>query len=1035
MEDLQDKIIELMDLFDDEEVTTADKIERPQRALDREAIDDFMKRNPQADGGMLVKPGFGGTRQGYAKSKKKVAANLPDKYGKFTGEGLKGMERVSDAILKAYADDDITYLFEKKEKNPRGLISAEDSKQGLFKRIKEDQSRIDFVVKNTGLDEDTIFDILDDRIAYLELEKERPTKPLTDKKIFLNKAEKWLMTNSKRYADPAKFEKAFIRTFGKNNLITKTIKANITDVRGKGRLGGFSDDFIKTIMATSQGVDPTKTSIAFDSRQLKEMFKTVIYNNNPNVRKRITKIFENIIPEPGSKRTPDVRKLFENDPVLKKFGLDKSIKGPIARLILNEIGEDLFTNVRNFQKPFLGTDALLNYLKDRVDPKYKEMFREASNAVKQAQKNQWPQAKKSLNLSQSIMFDHKIPKSIIEKGYADEIEYIKLNPTSEKFNATIKRSQFDQPLLNLIDEFERSKTLDAKANVVTKMNKLKNDFSKKYGGYLDEISINVDKTGKPIFTSAASPVTKKTDLVSSLGKSMTQTGEISKKQLDNLLLKLSGQIDPDCAGAIKQASKDGGRIGLKTVGSPAFCKTKARNYMSQELINGIGTQQNAKTSLIKRIIAGSANFLKQNLSPKELLKMENLIGKPALYGAAAFETGLVADDVFRKGKPLNVAAAESLFGTVLNLDANVASAKNLLESNVQLSPAAKEYAQNIIDYDRYRKNELSFPSSLIAKSMPGSDRYFKMQEDLKNKIMTTPDTGALDYQSSLTESEAIFKAKPKTINVLGKDITIDAPDAPEVTPLTNKFAQPPGTRVGPMTAKQDMKIDLTPITYKNFQPNIPSKEELEEGLRNIGMIGQDEIITDEAYQQKFYKPEEFSQLFQLPSFTGANQRFAKGGRAGYGLGRLVKLRKSKVREEGKATIDDSLKMFDEMKKTGEIDEISSDLDKLIKKALDEDLFDKKDAIVDTLNAKIARERKNFPYNQQVFEEPSQLDFYDAITKSNFRTKKGPFFDYQKRKNKAGGGLLKQAGDRSGPPPESGPNPQGLQGLLNRVKKV
>ena len=35
----------------------------------------------------------------------------------------------------------------------------------------------------------------------------------------------------------------------------------------------------------------------------------------------------------------------------------------------------------------------------------------------------------------------------------DEIEYIKLNPTSEKFNATIKRSQFDQPMLNLISKF------------------------------------------------------------------------------------------------------------------------------------------------------------------------------------------------------------------------------------------------------------------------------------------------------------------------------------------------------------------------------------------------------------------------------------------------------------------------------------------------------------------------------------------------------------------------------------------------------
>ena len=53
MEDLQDKIIELMDLFDDEVVTTADKIDRPQRALDREAIDDFMKRNPMAGGGRI----------------------------------------------------------------------------------------------------------------------------------------------------------------------------------------------------------------------------------------------------------------------------------------------------------------------------------------------------------------------------------------------------------------------------------------------------------------------------------------------------------------------------------------------------------------------------------------------------------------------------------------------------------------------------------------------------------------------------------------------------------------------------------------------------------------------------------------------------------------------------------------------------------------------------------------------------------------------------------------------------------------------
>ena len=65
------KIIELMELFDEGEVTTADQIDRPQKALDREMFEDANKRFNKADGGMLVKPGFGGTRQGYAKMKEK----------------------------------------------------------------------------------------------------------------------------------------------------------------------------------------------------------------------------------------------------------------------------------------------------------------------------------------------------------------------------------------------------------------------------------------------------------------------------------------------------------------------------------------------------------------------------------------------------------------------------------------------------------------------------------------------------------------------------------------------------------------------------------------------------------------------------------------------------------------------------------------------------------------------------------------------------------------------------------------------------
>ena len=44
-----------MDLFDEGEVTTADKIERPE-----DPFRDFMDRNPMAGGGMLVQPSADG---------------------------------------------------------------------------------------------------------------------------------------------------------------------------------------------------------------------------------------------------------------------------------------------------------------------------------------------------------------------------------------------------------------------------------------------------------------------------------------------------------------------------------------------------------------------------------------------------------------------------------------------------------------------------------------------------------------------------------------------------------------------------------------------------------------------------------------------------------------------------------------------------------------------------------------------------------------------------------------------------------------
>ena len=66
MDELDSIIRQINEEFGEETIATASETPRPEQAIEKQAIDDFMERNPMAGGGMLVQPGFGGTRQGYA---------------------------------------------------------------------------------------------------------------------------------------------------------------------------------------------------------------------------------------------------------------------------------------------------------------------------------------------------------------------------------------------------------------------------------------------------------------------------------------------------------------------------------------------------------------------------------------------------------------------------------------------------------------------------------------------------------------------------------------------------------------------------------------------------------------------------------------------------------------------------------------------------------------------------------------------------------------------------------------------------------
>ena len=92
-------------------IKTADEVKQPpvkEEISDREAINAFMKRNPQADGGMLVQPGFGGTRQGYREPRK-------IKYNVFSESEKK---KIKDAFPDTKFDFDNNYYGVKKYLTP-----------------------------------------------------------------------------------------------------------------------------------------------------------------------------------------------------------------------------------------------------------------------------------------------------------------------------------------------------------------------------------------------------------------------------------------------------------------------------------------------------------------------------------------------------------------------------------------------------------------------------------------------------------------------------------------------------------------------------------------------------------------------------------------------------------------------------------------------------------------------------------------------------------------------------------------------------
>ena len=799
MEDLQDKIIELMDLFDGE-VTTADKIDRPQRALDREAIDDFMKRNPMTGGGRI---GFvkgrlvqRGPKKGkYAVSYTKTVGlnkkeNVTDYFdteelaNEFIAERKKrhgGKRSKSGAEFKAGKRITLTENQIKKIQNnlPDGITLRTDLPGNPVYVLSKSDGRKNSVKKSVSMSNKNY--LKDEGLDLLKTDLDNFMNTYLPNRLTEEKFEQLRYLDENINLTQEEFAKKLnnlgYRSYGEVPFTQRSVgrlDQKIGNIKRKSYTLAEQTQFLKN------SLDPNEFKAIKDLNLPKDQEESLIRKRANSIRSRDARLNERGVFARGNSREAKLFANFyrahttsnriliggefngkdlskrKNWPRDANGNVDWGAKGPDGKPAWKSV---VFTDTQTPKGPVKFT---FDNLKNQVDDAFGSGHFTRSTTAYVTQTQAYKEYGGRDIAKKNIIAEYKKKY----KGATPSDAYIEARITSEApgqvhhwaeggIGADPYKVQFVSKSANQAvgkAELTYNKELRAAKNN-PELIKIAQDKFKKT---INQIS---NEMGGIKYTVGGQIIGKASTVESAYGF------ELNKNQLDDLLLKLSGQIDEDCAGAIKQASKDGGRIGLQAIGSKDVCITKAKNYARDQVAKGV-TDKGVKGSLIKRIFSATNNFVKSALDPKELFDIKKqFFSKGALASLPIFDAGIAAYEATAMNKPVKEAISNTFtFGSIpramgIGLDQpDVLQAKQLL-NNPNLSPAGKEYAQLLIDLNDYAnltKNKQRVLGSLEMKGGAGTmpPKEFEQFSNeaitkLENKIKNASTAGRFDYESLL----------------------------------------------------------------------------------------------------------------------------------------------------------------------------------------------------------------------------------------------------------------------------------------------
>jgi len=910
--DILEIIKKFQEMYGDDVITTADKIKIPDPkpiVKEIELVNEFMKRNPKADGGQLVAPSVDGSRPGYANDRKDVI----EKAKKRAQAREKGL--IYDMATKTFRKKEgVTYLTTtKKNKIKKAFPNVKLNFKlypttGVKKYLTKDQNKTNKTwaainrFKNKGYTLEDLRTGGSGQLPPIEKGKISATELLE----VINKASGTTYTPG-YLTDPRPGKKAFLQ-----NIIADTLNRELrTQVRTTKRYGKTKgprtyyvfdkptaaqlDFFVQYIDAPFL-YDKTVRNVKILDKEIgKELAKSTkkdavdYFTNNLTIDKVKQILKDNGVKNPTNYKAANAMtrygqalqgKLFKN-----LDGITKNTKtGDFVFKAFNEIdryhpwSQGAYTAILNDIDSRMGKQAgNLSQFKNAFKAKMKVLypgrkfdFNEVFSLSTSANRGSYPYAYfvdlTSSAMNRGALSAYQGAASVAEGRIQTAIKNFRRTGNQKFYKkavdiANVFNNQTRKNFLSSEKVLEYQKNYGIKPNalkieigsqrqVADKINIASNYFSDRNLQKWKNLGIDIDAhSGRAgyVKTFGRKGVPKNVITAGELFTEDTRLGKSKKifdgKAITNFSKNNLIALCEKSKGKLGQAS--GGRIGYQDAGAVGKTLQCGINQFNKNMKTG-----NANGALMRRILANGGNILTsigKQLNPAELLKLRNLIGPQALGFFAAYEAGVITDDVLRKGIPLNESVAKNwLTKSFVPFSEEFARQKNLLKSGT-LNENQRIYALDMMKAEKAFKEmdriEGMERDQLIEGTMD-DDFIFNSQEKIDaaktnvNRIVEDLDsrdsfrnTGKqMENIRAMDEMEASRMAKKRYSPFFGK----------LGTPLVNKLAKPARTRGG-RGAKREIKIDFSLPTYDRMET--PTDQDILNAYRQHGVISPTEFKT------------------------------------------------------------------------------------------------------------------------------------------------------------------------------------------------